>query len=207
MIEKIYFEDQIILIKPNKEVYYPMEDTFLLLKNLKNIKGKILEIGTGSGAISIYLAKKFPKLKLIFATDKNKIALKNCSHNARLNNVENQIKFFYSDLFERVPKQKFDFIIFNPPYLPTKKEEKIKNSLNLAFDGGEDGLRTIERFLKDAKKFLKKNGFIYLVVSDLADLLKLKRLIKKFGYCAKVIGEERFFFERILLYKIKKNNS
>ncbi|MCX8163024.1 MAG: class I SAM-dependent methyltransferase [Candidatus Micrarchaeota archaeon] len=200
MIQKIFVGDRIILLKPHKKVYFPAEDSFLLLKNLKNIKGKILEIGTGSGIISIYLAKK--GIEKIYATDINKKAIENAQKNARINKVENKIKFIYSDLFENIKNQKFDYIIFNPPYLPTTKEEKIKDELNSSFDGGKNGLKIIRRFLIQAKNFLKKQGVIYLIVSDLADLEKLKTFIYKNGYSYKEIDRQSFFFERIILYKI-----
>ncbi|MEM4360699.1 MAG: class I SAM-dependent methyltransferase [Candidatus Anstonellaceae archaeon] len=203
-IESLDIGGEKILIKTNDEVYFPAEDSYLILRNLKKIKGEVLEIGTGSGIISIYLAKKDKKnnIKKLWATDINKAALEVAFINAKLNGVERKIRFYYSDLFKNIKKQKFDFIIFNPPYLPTEKEDKIKGRINLALDGGEDGLRVIEKFLRDAKKFLKKSGKVYLVVSDLADLEKFLKIVKKYNYRAKKIAKEAFFFERIILYKI-----
>lgn len=207
MIEKIEIVDQTILIKPNRNVYFPKEDTFLLIKNLKNMWGDVLEVGVGSGIVSIYLAKKFSKITKIFATDKSTEALKNALFNVKINKVKNKIKIFYSDLFKKIPKKKFDFIIFNSPYLPTTKKEKIKGCLNLAFDGGEDGLKTIKKFLEQARNFLKEDGIIYLVISDLIDMKKIKQILKINKYKAKEIAKESFFFERIILYKIKKNKN
>jgi release factor glutamine methyltransferase len=201
-IEKIKVNKKIIKIKKDKDVYSPAEDTFLLLRNLKKLQGDILEIGTGSGIVSIYLAKENKKKK-IYASDISKKAIENAKINAQLNLVK--IKFILSDLFKKIPKKKFDFIIFNPPYLPTEKNEKINGPINYAFDGGKKGDRVIKIFLKKAKDFLKDEGAIFLVVSSLIDLNKLEYFIKKLGYTYKKIDQEDFFFEHIFLYKIMKN--
>jgi release factor glutamine methyltransferase len=201
-IEKIFFNEFEFLLKKDDQVYFPSDDTFLVLRNLKNLKGDILEIGTASGLISIYIVKKF-NCKVL-ASDINKKALLNASYNASLNNVETKIEFLYSDLFSKINKKKFDFIIFNPPYLPTSKNEILKKPLNYAFDGGKSGLKVIKKFLKQAKNFLKENGTIFLVASSLSDLNQLESFLKKLGYNFKVVDKMSFFFERIVLYKIKK---
>ena len=200
-IEKIEIDKKIIRIKTDQEVYFPAEDTFLMLRNLKKISGKILEIGTGSGIISIYLAKN--NKNEVYASDINKKAIENAKTNAKLNSV--RIRFIVSNLFEKIPKKKFDYIIFNPPYLPTEKKEKLIGPLNHAFDGGKKGDRVIKKFLKKAKGFLKDEGKIFSIASNLIDLKELERFLKKLGYDYKKVDQEAFFFEQIVLYKIMKN--
>ena len=105
-----FFEN--IELKIPKGVYEPREDTYLLLESVKSIENKkILEMGTGSGLISIYLSKK----NKVTAIDINKNALKTAKKNAK--NNKSKINFKYSNLFSNI-FSKFDTILFNPPYVP-----------------------------------------------------------------------------------------
>ena len=76
-------------------------------------------MGTGTGALSIAIAKNFNNTKIL-ATDINPAALKIALKNAKLNNVEHIIKFKKSNWFSNIKNIKFDFIISNPPYLSKK---------------------------------------------------------------------------------------
>ncbi|MBT3582279.1 methyltransferase, partial [Candidatus Woesearchaeota archaeon] len=100
-----------------ESVYEPMEDSKLMQKAVQlRAKGKsILDVGTGSGiqAISASLAGA----KEVWACDINPEAVKCAKANATSNKVE--VNVIQSNLFENVPKKKFDLIVFNPPYLPS----------------------------------------------------------------------------------------
>ncbi|PIT84034.1 hypothetical protein COU37_05245 [Candidatus Micrarchaeota archaeon CG10_big_fil_rev_8_21_14_0_10_45_29] len=195
---------QEIKISVPDSVYAPMEDSRLLAKAAaQKCFGKILEIGCGSGFVCISLAKIKPGAKVI-ACDINKAAVAACKKNAKTNGV--RIGVFESDLFSSIEKgEKFDFILFNPPYLPTEEKEKVKGNLNFAFDGGKSGLEAVFRFLEEAGKYLKKGGKILLVASDAANLKKLRSKIKKCKFSYKIIGKESFFFERIYVYMLKRD--
>ena len=148
-----------LLVLPT--VYQPREDSFLMIKALNIKKGeKILEIGTGSGIIAIHCAKARAD---VMATDVNTNAV-TC---AKLNSVLNKVKFkvLKSDLFSNVPKIKFDKIIFNPPYLPSGKKDRF---YDISYSGGKSGVEVTNKFLKQAKKYLKKGGEIYFILSSLA---------------------------------------
>lgn len=98
------------------EVYTPAEDTYLLADNLEVKEGeKVLELGTGCGLISILAAKMGGE---VVSTDITSQALECARKNARSANVEESIDFRRGDLFEPVEGERFDFIVFNPPYLP-----------------------------------------------------------------------------------------
>ena len=130
-----------IKLKLHPEVYEPAEDSILLLKNLIDVRDKeVLEIGVGTGLISIACAKR--GAKRVVGVDINPYAVKLAKENAKLNNVN--ITFFESDLFENVEGE-FDVILFNPPYLPTSEDDKIDSYLNYAFDGGENGREILDR--------------------------------------------------------------
>ncbi len=107
-----------------------------------------------------------------------------------------KIKVKKSDLFNNV-KGKFDVIIFNPPYLPSSKYKDV------ALDGGKKGYEVIERFLKQAGKYLNKNGFILLLYSSLSKLRKIRQIIKQNGFVEEILEEKKVAFEK--LYAVKLN--
>ena len=192
---------QEIKIDVPDSVYAPLEDSRLLAKAaVQKCSGKILEMGCGSGFVCISLAKIKPDTKVI-ACDINKAAVAACKKNSKANRV--RFKVFESDLFSSIEKgEKFDFILFNPPYLPTEENEKVDGNLNFAFDGGKSGLEAAFRFLEEAGKYLKKGGKILLVASSAANLKGLHSKIRKCEFSYKIIGEESFFFEKIYVYEV-----
>ncbi|MCR4327409.1 MAG: methyltransferase [Nanoarchaeota archaeon] len=172
-------------------IYEPEEDTFLILETvLKNTKNKnlnVLEIGSGSGFILESLKENgFKKVK---GVDINPEAVIFCK-NKSLNVIE-------SDLFSKI-KEKFDIIIFNPPYLPLDKLEDSESKVITT--GGKTGSETINRFLKEAKKHLLKNGKVFLLTSSLT------KGIKWSGYKKKLISEKKLFFEKLFVWELNLLN-
>lgn len=184
-----------IKLETNKEVYIPSEDSFLLSENLKVKKGdSVLEIGTGSGIVSIYASKKAKK---IIATDINFNAVELAEKNFKLNKIEN-IETRWGNLFEVINEnEKFDIILFNTPYLPTDECEVLPDDLNYAFDGGADGRKVIDLFLKEVKNHLKHDGTVQLVQSSLSNNEKTIAILKKLGFKTEITAKEHFFFEDI----------
>ncbi len=177
-------------VKTDDGVYKPAEDTFLLLDVLEEIDElpeKVLELGTGTGIIAIYCAKRGSE---VIATDINEKALALAEENARLNGVDKKIKFVESNLFENV-KGRFETIVFNPPYLPEEEPRDI------ALDGGEKGYELSKLFLKDLGKHLKQGGRCYLLLSSL-DLPE--KLLKPYRH--KILAEKSFFFEKLYVFEI-----
>lgn len=187
-------------IETNDEVYVPAEDSFLLAKHAKKLRGKILEIGCGSGLVSLECAVS-NKNNFVEGVDINPNAVELSKKNAKVNNIEN-VRFYQSDLFEKI-KGKYDFVLFNPPYLPTD-EEKIKTKLNYAFDGGKSGLETIRKFIANVAKHVKKKGAVYIIASSQCGIEKVKLMFNKNDFKVDVIEEELFFFEKIALLKATK---
>ncbi|MCP3686411.1 MAG: methyltransferase [bacterium] len=172
------------------QVYKPREDSYLLLDAVRKYsKGKVLEIGTGTGILAIEAAKK----NAVVAVDINKNALRVAKKNAK----KAKIKFIYSDLFSNV-KGKFDTIIFNPPYLP---EDKYTDA---ALSGGKKGYELTERFLEEARMHLSANGIILIVFSSLTKRMKVDQAIEKNGFEKELLDEKKIFFETLYVYKIKK---
>jgi release factor glutamine methyltransferase len=184
-------------------VYPPSEDSILLYNNLDvTLKDEVLEIGAGSGFIAIQIADK---VKKIVATDISNEIINVAFHNSKLNNIKQKIDFRKGDLFSPLDKnEKFSLIIFNPPYLPTYKEDRIKNLINKAWDGGKEGRDLIDKFIEQSPGFLKNNGRILLVQSSLSNIKETIRKFSKLGFVVEKIAEEKFFFEKIVVIKAKK---
>ena len=189
-------------IETDDLVYNPSDDTFLLAENLEIKEGQsVLEIGTGSGLVSMYASLLTDD---VTATDINFNALELAEKNFKLNNIDS-IKLEFGDMFEPVKDKKFDVILFNTPYLPTDSDDIINDDLNYAFDGGLDGRNVIDRFIEEAPKHLNDKGIIQMIQSSLSDNDKTLNMFDKNGFIAEIAKSEHFFFEDIVLinaYKI-----
>ncbi|MDM8533841.1 peptide chain release factor N(5)-glutamine methyltransferase [Clostridiaceae bacterium HSG29] len=176
--------------KVNENVLIPRQDTEILIdkilrmySNKENLR--VLDIGAGSGAISISLAK-YLKNSEIVSVDISKKALDVAKENALLNGVSDRIKFIKSDLFENLTDEgKFDIIVSNPPYIKSEDIEKLqveikKHEPNLALDGGIDGLGFYRKISKEAIKHLVDKGLLaYEVGFDQGEDIK-KMLLNDF---------------------------
>ena len=118
--------------------------------------------------------------------------------------IEN-IEILFGNLFEVVKNRKFDVILFNTPYLPTDSGDVINDDLNYAFDGGLDGRKVIDRFIKEAPNHLNDKGIIQMIQSSLSDNDRTLDMFDRNGFVAEIAESEKFFFEEIVLinaYKI-----
>lgn len=132
---------------------------------------RVLEIGTGSGAITIALAKQFEskwsRLEFV-ASDISKQALTIAQKNAeQLVGPTAPITFVKSDLLEILESQKYDIVVANLPYIPSERITRLDKSVKehepvLALDGGPDGFALIARLLDTAPPILNPNATIFL---------------------------------------------
>ncbi|MDR3222699.1 MAG: methyltransferase [Methanobrevibacter sp.] len=183
-------------IETNTKVYEPSDDSYLLSENLIIEKGdEVLDIGTGSGIIAISASTL---AKSVIATDINYDALKLAEKNIKINKIEN-ISLCFGNLFQPVKNKKFDLILFNPPYLPTDKTDILEDNLNYAFDGGIDGMKTINPFLNQVKNHLKYGGRVQMIQSSLSKIQETINKLEKIGFVVEITASERFFFEEIVL--------
>lgn len=182
-------------------IYQPSDDSYLLTNVLKqkipglvkkNSKLRFLEIGVGSGFQLETLFSLDVKKNNILGSDINSEAVEHC----------NKLGFrtIRSDLFENI-NEKFDVIIFNPPYLPNDEKEPVKSKE--ATTSGKKGNEIIIKFLKQAKKHLSENGKIFLVTSSISANVNFGKL----GYGAKVVQSKKIFFEEISVWELLINNN
>lgn len=174
----------------------------------KKSKIEILDLCTGSGAIGISLAKYIKESK-VTCTDISMKALQVAKLNAEKNLVHRNMEFILSDLFENLPKRKFDIIVSNPPYIKTEiidiLQKPVQNEPHLALDGGEDGLNFYKKISKDASKFLKPNGEIYLEIGydqkeDVIRLLEDTNQYKSIECIQDLAGNDRVVIAKMREY-------
>src|SRR3989344_177490 len=165
-------------------MYEPREDSYLIEKYVKEFAhGEVLEIGCGSG---ILMEAALKKSKDVEGVDVDDEAVGYCKKKGL--NVKK------SNLFENV-KGKFDFIIFNPPYLP---EDEIKDKDLI---GGKEGYEIIEKFFSKAKKYLNENGEVLILFSSLTNKEKVDSIIRKNGFNYEKLEEKSVgLMERLYVY-------
>jgi len=173
---------------------YPLsEDSFLLSSFVekeikKNKKGKILDMGAGLGIQSETCINLGFNPKNLTLTDINKEALK------ILRKKFPKSKVIFSDLFENI-SDKFDLIIFNPPYLPEDLREPEDSKINTT--GGKKGGEIINKFLRQARKHLNKKGKILLLTSSLTKGIFFS------DYNRKLLGTKKLFFEELYVWELR----
>ena len=156
----------------NESVFHPSFylSTDLLLDYVISHKldgKKILELGCGSGFISLYLAKNY-RVEM-FASDINPKAIKGIIKNAKTNNLT--IDIYESDLFSNIPALDFDFILVNPPYF----KAPVKSLNQYAFYTGENHEYFLN-FFRQIKTYIKKDTKVILILSENVKLHEIKKI-------------------------------
>ncbi len=146
-----------------------------LSRHLKDIES-FLEIGTGSGLITCYLATKNPSL-MALATDINQYAVTNTQENICSLKLENRVRSLQSDVFSNIPKQKYDAIFWAMPFGFVEHGEEL-SILERAL--ADPGYQAIERYFSQVKNYLSKNGKAYFLWSKkLANNDRLNTFLKE----------------------------
>ncbi len=125
---------------------------------------RILDLGTGSGAIAVSIASERPSSRVL-AVDVSEAALRVAKENAQQLKITN-VDFQNSDWFAEVESQQFDLIVSNPPYVESAdqalQDGEISYEPRLALDGGEDGLTAYSMIIPQARHFLRNGGMLLL---------------------------------------------
>lgn len=131
---------------------------------------RVVDVCTGSGCIAILLAHHFPKAK-IDAIDLSTDALDVARINVKNHKLARRVKLHHSDVFDAVPKVKYDVIISNPPYEPSAHCDQLPAEFHseprMALDGGKDGLDIIRKLLRQARDRLQPHGVVLIEVGGL----------------------------------------
>ena len=145
---KFYVDNNVLIPRPETEILIEECLDFIKKNNIQN--PKIIDIGTGSGAIAISIAKEIPKSK-IFAVDISKKAIEIAKNNAKNHDVK--INFVEGNLFGGIDSN-FDVVISNPPYIMSEKiknlQKEVLHEPILALDGGKDGVSVISKIIRQS---------------------------------------------------------
>jgi release factor glutamine methyltransferase len=155
----------VLIPRPDTEII--VEEALNLCRKMDSSEIKILDIGTGSGAIAIALASEITGAKVV-ATDISSPALNLAQKNAAALGLKEKIDFRQGDLFEPLDDI-FDIIVCNPPYIAADEYEKLPAGVKdyeprEALLAGKSGLEFYEKLIYQAAGFLKKNGWLLLEI-------------------------------------------
>jgi release factor glutamine methyltransferase len=195
----VYYKDKAFTI--DSEVYEPAEDTFLLADNLDVRDGeRVLELGTGCGLLAILAAGAGAR---VVATDISPLALACARKNADAHSASNFIDFRLGNLFEPVDGERFDLVIFNPPYLPVLDDEAIGNNIDLAWEAGLEGRAVIDPFLEGLSSHLVEDGRVLFVQSSLSNIAKTLFALQSLDLKVDVMSRKLPFEELFLIRAAK----
>jgi len=131
---------------------------------------RVVDVCTGSGCLAILLAHQFPDAK-VDAIELSPDAMAVAKFNVASHHLAKRVKLHHSDVFDAVPPVKYDLILSNPPYVPTRElrdlPEEFKQEPAMALDGGRDGLDIIRKIFRQARERLQPHGIVVLEVGGL----------------------------------------
>lgn len=174
-----YVEEGVLIPRPDTEPL--VEEVIELVKGKENLK--IVDIGTGSGAITVSLAKYIKDCQ-VYSLDISDKALSIGLKNAISNEVENKINFIKSNIFSGIEDKglELDVIVSNPPYIRRADIETLHTQVKdyepyIALEGGEDGLNFYRDITRESVKYLKDKGILAFEVGhdqaeDVSEILK-----------------------------------
>ena len=189
----------VLIPRPDTEIL--VEQCIMLMKEIEN--PKILDIGTGSGAISITLAKELPNSEVL-GLDISDEALKIAVENRELNEALN-LKFLKSDVFKNVRDKNYDLIVSNPPYIPMEEYNELmpevkKYEPKMALTDGGDGYYFYRKISEESMDYLKNGGYLAFEVGynqgETVSQLMEKNGFRVIGRVADYAGIERVIIGR-----------
>ncbi|KAG7450193.1 S-adenosyl-L-methionine-dependent methyltransferase [Guyanagaster necrorhizus] len=201
-------------------VYEPAEDTYLLLdaleqdaEHLRELHATVcLEVGSGSGCVSSFLGSILGSTALYLCTDINPHACI-CSFRTGLQNKTflDVVNTTFAGPFHHRLKNAIDVILFNPPYVPTDREEALnaqsKRYVEGSWAGGKDGMDITDRFLDVVKELLSPRGLFYLVALKQNDIPNIQRRMQdKFGLSSQTVLHRRAGSEHLFILRFQRTS-
>jgi len=188
------------------DVLVPRPDTEILVETVLKLFGRrervrILEIGTGSGAISVALASELERAS-ITATDSSPKALEVAGRNAANNDVGERISFLCGDLFEPV-RGIYDIVVSNPPYIAEEEFELLSPEVReyeprRALVGGPTGTEFHRRLIEGAGRFLEVGGWLAMELgARQGDAVE--KMLHESGYYDSIFHRDYAGIERVVL--------
>lgn len=201
-----------------ENVFDPRLSTESLVYSVVNAFGspqkklRIIDLCTGSGCVAITIAKMLNCT--VDALDISPLAIEIAKQNAtNLGANVNFIEFDLNEDWSKIFKEKYDIIVSNPPYWNTEKilknEDKVKNNPLIGFNGGEDGLKYIKIIISNARKYLKKDGMLFLEV-DPDQIETINTLLKENGFTDMELKQDYRGIDRVVSAKntgLKENEN
>jgi len=191
------FKNIKVIVKPG--VFHP--GLFISSKILLNftdqleLEGKsFLELGAGSGIISILAAKKGAE---VYASDISSIAIENIKLNAEKNNVN--INVIRSDLFRNIPGIQFDYIIINPPYY----QKDPSSDAEYAWYCGTNHEYFI-RLFDTISDYVNKDSKVFMILSEVCNIKTIKLFGEKKEFSWELIEKKIILGERNYIYRLDK---
>jgi len=175
---------------PTLETRNPKPETANPKPGTRNPKLRIVDLGTGCGAIALALATEIP-LGRVYALDCSRAALRIAGRNATALGLAGRVHFLAGDLFEPLRTTRggggFDLIVSNPPYIPSGALALLPPEIAAyepleALDGGPDGLRFHRRIIEEAPGYLRAGGWLALEVGDGQSWAAVELLRKSDGF-------------------------
>jgi release factor glutamine methyltransferase len=189
-------------VQTEERVYPPSEDSYLLLDSIKVAKGSfVLDMGTGTGILAI--AATLLGASRVVAIDINPFAIKCALKNAISKGLENQIATLAGNLFSPLQENtEFDVILFNPPYLRTKKSEYKGDWLEKSWAGGRNGRVIINQFISKMPAHLKLEGVAFILLPSRGISATIRKL-RQMKMNATVVAKRNLFFEELEVLLVK----
>jgi release factor glutamine methyltransferase len=190
-----------MVVQVPSQVFHPkfFFSTKLLLQYLTNLhlKDKLfLELGAGSGLISVYASMQKAN---VTASDINPVAIEALKTTRNMNGVDFDI--VYSDLFETIPPQLFDVIAINPPYY----KRKPLTQADYAWYCGENG-EYFQKLFTDLKHFIHQNSVVLMVLCDGCDLKMIQTMARLNGFEMNCVFRKKNLLEENFIYSIELRN-
>ncbi|QCC47166.1 HemK2/MTQ2 family protein methyltransferase [Halobellus limi] len=196
-------------------VYQPAEDSALLASAVeKRGRGRLLEVGTGSGWVASRAARDVPEVSAVVASDLSPHACRAARERAVAGGVDGAtvdeadadaapagapplFDVVRADLVEPFDDDAFDTVAFNPPYLPTDPENEWDDWMERALSGGQSGRELIDPFLGTVGRVLAPGGVALLLVSSLTGYDAVLDRVRECGFEHEVVVEESYPFETL----------
>lgn len=170
-------------------IYEPQEDSYLLAGEVKKrARGRVLDMGAGSG-VQALAAEGNKSVFSVTAVDIDPEVV-NFIRSMRINVIQ-------SDLFENV-EDEYDFIIFNPPYLPDDPMDKA-----IALNGGPTGREILHRFLEECPNYLCESGEILFAQSSITGIPETEKKLGELGFDYEIVARQKVPWEELVVFSCR----